>query len=75
MAAVSCASFTICKLGTLVDRIGLDADYANTGTVHLRKAIPTEKGVRISGIDSRVQEKLKQGIPSPDEFPFVGRPV
>lgn len=55
------------QAGTLVNnRIGLDADY-ETPEQFIPKAIPT-KGVRISGIDSRVQEKLKQGIPSPDEF-------
>ncbi len=55
------------QAGTLVNnRIGLDADY-ETPEQFIPKAIPT-KGVSISGIDSRVQEKLKQGIPSPDEF-------
>jgi alpha-L-fucosidase len=52
---------------TLVnDRIGVDADY-ETPEQFIPTAIPT-KGIKLTGIDPKVSEKLKPTIPSPEEF-------
>jgi alpha-L-fucosidase len=52
---------------TLVnDRIGVDADY-ETPEQFIPTAIPT-KGVVLTGIDPRVSEKLKNTVPSPEDF-------
>jgi alpha-L-fucosidase len=52
---------------TLVNnRIGVDADF-ETPEQFIPKAIPT-KGVRITGIDPRIADKLKQGVPAPEDF-------
>lgn len=52
---------------TLVNnRIGVSGDY-ETPEQFIPKAIPT-KGVRIAGIDRSSQEKLRGGIPRPEDF-------
>ena len=52
---------------TLVNnRIGLPADY-ETPEQFIPKAIPT-RNVRISGIDPKEAESLKQGVPRPEDF-------
>lgn len=52
---------------TLVnDRIGVDGDY-ETPEQFIPTAIPT-KGVRLSGIDPSVSNKLKNGVPRPEDF-------
>lgn len=52
---------------TLVnDRIGVPGDY-QTPEQFIPNAIPT-KGVVISGIDPKVQEKLKPTVPKPEDF-------
>jgi alpha-L-fucosidase len=52
---------------TLVNnRIGVDGDF-ETPEQFIPKAIPT-KGVRITGIDPKVADKLKQGVPRPEDF-------
>jgi alpha-L-fucosidase len=52
---------------TLVnDRIGVDADY-ETPEQFIPTAIPT-KGIKLTGIDPTVSQKLKPTIPSPEEF-------
>lgn len=52
---------------TLVnDRIGLTGDYV-TPEQFIPKAIPT-RGVRMRGTDTSVQNELRNGIPTPDQF-------
>ena len=52
---------------TLVnDRLGVDADY-ETPEQFIPTAIPT-KGIKLTGIDPKVSEKLKPTIPSAEEF-------
>ncbi len=52
---------------TLVnDRLGVDADY-ETPEQFIPTAIPT-KGIKLTGIDPKVSEKLKPTIPSPEDF-------
>jgi len=52
---------------TLVnDRLGVDADY-ETPEQFIPTAIPT-KGIKLTGIDPKVSEKLKPTIPSVEEF-------
>jgi alpha-L-fucosidase len=52
---------------TLVnDRIGVDADY-ETPEQFIPTAIPT-KGVRLTGVDPKASEKLKNTIPRPEDF-------
>jgi alpha-L-fucosidase len=52
---------------TLVnDRIGVDADY-ETPEQFIPTAIPT-KGVRLTGVDPKVSERLKNTIPRPEDF-------
>ncbi len=53
--------------GTVVnDRLGVDADY-ETPEQFIPTAIPT-KGIKLTGIDPKVSEKLKPMIPSTEEF-------
>ena len=53
--------------GTLInDRIGVDADY-ETPEQFIPTSIPT-KGIKLTGIDPTVSQKLKPAIPSPEEF-------
>jgi alpha-L-fucosidase len=53
--------------GTVVnDRLGVDADY-ETPEQFIPTAIPT-KGIKLTGIDPKVSEKLKPTIPSAEEF-------
>ncbi len=52
---------------TLVnDRIGVPGDF-QTPEQFIPNEIPT-KGVRFAGADSSVQQKLKKGIPPPEDF-------
>ena len=48
------------------DRLGVDADY-ETPEQFIPTAIPT-KGIKLTGIDPKVSEKLKNTTPSPEEF-------
>lgn len=48
------------------DRIGVDGDY-ETPEQFIPTAIPT-KGVRLTGIDPSVSQKLKTSIPRPEDF-------
>ena len=52
---------------TLVnDRIGVDADY-ETPEQFIPTAIPT-KGIRLTGIDPEVSNRLKNTVPRPEDF-------
>jgi len=52
---------------TLVnDRIGVSADYV-TPEQFIPKGIPT-KDVRFNAVDTSINDKLKSGVPTPEEF-------
>src|SRR5207244_11861925 len=52
---------------TLVnDRIGVSGDYV-TPEQFIPKGIPT-KDVRFNAVDTSINEKLKSGVPKPEEF-------
>lgn len=55
------------QTGTLVnDRLGVDGDY-ETPEQFIPTAIPT-KGVRLTGIDPSVSQKLVNTVPRPEDF-------